>query len=154
MSNTFINVLDALARETLSNRMTLVEVFVLDQASQLGRFVNLFDLTEGKFDSVVLRRVRHDPYPLDCKFTHQLYRLFCLVSSQIVHNDSDLLTLIELTELTDEATEYFRVHSAIMLLKILEAASFTDCRNDCCVPNIHPLYWQPDVFIALTPLLR
>ena len=74
--------------------MILVEIFVLDQASKLSRFVNLFDLTEGKFDSIVLRRVRHDPYPLDCKFTHQLNHLLSLVSCQIVHHYSDLLSLI------------------------------------------------------------
>ena len=76
------------------------------------------------------------------------------MSCQIVHHYGNLLPLIDLTEFSDKATEYFRVHSTVVLLEIFEATSFTDCRNDCCVPSIHPFDCQPNVFIALTPLLR
>ena len=122
----FFDVLDLLTRKTPCDRITLVKIVALDQASQLSFFENLLNLAERKFDSVILRRVRHDPNPLDCELTHQLNRIFCLVSRQIVHHYGDLLTIIKLMEFFDEATEYIRVDSTFVLLEILEAASFTD----------------------------
>ena len=153
MSNTFINILDFLACKTLFNRIFWVEFLTFYKTSKLRLFVNFFNLAEWKFDCIEFRWVRYYPYPLDCELTHQFNHILCLVSCQIVHDNSDLLALIELTEFSDEATEYFWIYRAVVLLKIFKAASFTDSRNDCCIASAHSLNWKPYVFITLTPLL-
>ena len=55
MSNAFINIFDLLASKTLSNCVLLIEFFTFSEASQLSLFVHFFNLTERKFDRVVLR---------------------------------------------------------------------------------------------------
>ena len=54
MLDASFDVFDLLARKTSRNCSTLVEIFTLDQTSQLGLFENLLHLAERKFDSVQL----------------------------------------------------------------------------------------------------
>ena len=154
MTNAFIDIFYFLSLENPSNGNMLVEFVAFYKASQLFLLESFLDLAKRKFDRIVLWRVWYDPYPFDFKVFHQLNCFLSFMGSQIIHNDSDMFSIIDLMEFADEATEYFRVHGAVMKLEIFEATSFANCCNDCCVANIRPFDGYPDVFIALAPLLR
>ena len=152
MTNAFIDIFYFLSLENPSNGNMLVEFFAFYKASQLFLLESFLDLAKRKLDGVVLWRVWYDPYPFDFKVLHQLNCFLSFMGSQIIHNDSDIFSIIDLMEFADEATEYFRVHGAVMKLEIFEATSFANCCNDCCVATIRPLDGHPDVLIALAPL--
>ena len=70
MRDTSVDIIDLLAFETSPDCSQLIKILAFDQASQLSLLKHLFNLTEWEFNSIVFRRVRYDPYPLNRKLSH------------------------------------------------------------------------------------